>query len=188
MGSPATDSLNRLVSRAIVDVFAGCQVRLVEAVVFSILPLPEVDPRTGSPTVGAVIPFSGNDVSGSLFLGSTFDLVGESRPREVARRPLVRSASTDWVIARDWVGELANRILGRVKNRMLEIDFGAGMPSALSGHAITLARPEQPSTRIFTFEANKSPVWAWVNARWSSERLSMAPSGAAVAEGAAVLF
>jgi hypothetical protein len=68
-----------------------------------------------------VVGFSGPQISGSLVLGVT---------EEPLRRSMPKGTST-----RDWSAELANQLLGRVKNKALAwgIELGAQPPAVVSG-------------------------------------------------------
>lgn len=67
-----------------------------------------------------VIGFSGNDLRGSVMLGCTEDLL--------------RAADTQ-----DWLGELTNQLMGRIKNRLLQHDIAifSSLPVVLGGDQIT---------------------------------------------------
>lgn len=64
--------------------------------------------------VAGAIGFGGDGIKGSLVLASTFPVVRATVPAQVspAREP-------DQAVLADWIGELSNQLLGRVKNRLL---------------------------------------------------------------------
>jgi len=69
----------------------------------------------------SVIGFGGNQIRGSLVLGATAEPIALSMPHGAS--------------ARDWIGELANQLLGRVKTQLMRrgIEFHAVPPAVVSG-------------------------------------------------------
>jgi CheY-specific phosphatase CheX len=101
--------------------------------------------------VGALIGFDGPQIRGSLMLICTFQVAARSRPARLGGvAPLSSRVSRDWILVRDWTGELANQLVGRVKNRLLVfgIGFQIATPLALSGRGLALAlrTPMNPRT------------------------------------------
>lgn len=72
-------------------------------------------------TLVSVIGFAGREISGSLVLGTTAEPLERSKPRAAS--------------ARDWIAELANQLLGRIKNKVMRqgIEFFAMPPAVVSG-------------------------------------------------------
>src|SRR4030095_1473049 len=64
----------------------------------------------------SVIGFTGRDVRGTLVLALTEELSGSSNPIAGAHA----SARSDRATQRDWVGELSNQLLGRIKIELLK--------------------------------------------------------------------
>jgi hypothetical protein len=73
-------------------------------------------------TLVSVIGFAGRDLSGSLVLGATADPIERSKPGAAS--------------ARDWIAELANQLLGRIKNQVMRrgLEFYAMPPAVVSGN------------------------------------------------------
>ena len=92
--------------------------------------------------------------------------------------------------ARDWAGELVNQVLGRVKNRMraVGLTFDVSAPAALSGQALSFAKPKSEQTRPMLFDAHPDRVWFWLDAQWSSEVEPNVPPGRQRKEGEVILF
>jgi hypothetical protein len=100
-------------------------------------------------TLLSVIGFSGRGIGGSLVLGSTGEPLRRSNP----------SQSTD----RDWIAELANQLLGRIKNRVMRsgIEFYAMPPSVVSGHHLVPVT-SQPDFRPWLFATRGGIVCLWI--------------------------
>jgi hypothetical protein len=151
--------LARMMSRAVISVFAAYK-----------LPLHEVPrPREGAksltawandagldpPTVGARIAFFGTKIHGELMLAATFEAIAKTRPT-LGGAPLNQSAASQ-ILARDWTGELANQILGHLKNqsRRVALSFETRTPIPLSGQAVELMKPKAPGTQVVLFRAGR---------------------------------
>src|SRR5882724_10545554 len=115
----AAEVLARMMSRAVTSVFAGYRMPLHE------VPKPRdaaksltawaKDAGLEPPTVGARIAFFGAKIHGDFMLASTFDAIAKTRPT-LAGAALTKSAASQ-ILVRDWTGELANQILGHLKNQ-----------------------------------------------------------------------
>jgi CheY-specific phosphatase CheX len=104
--------------------------------------------------VGALIGFDGPQIRGSLMLICTFQAAARSRPARIGGAAQLSSGvSRDWIIVRDWTGELANQLVGRVKNRLLVfgISFRIATPVALSGRGLALAVRKPINARTLAF-------------------------------------
>jgi hypothetical protein len=100
-------------------------------------------------TLLSIIGFSGRGICGSLVLGATPEPLQRSNP----------SQSTD----RDWIAELANQLLGRIKNRVMRsgIEFYAMPPSVVSGHHLAPVTSE-PDFRPWLFATRGGIVCLWI--------------------------
>lgn len=96
--------------------------------------------------VGGVVRFTGDQVRGSLAVVSTFDFIARSRPAELRKVALSSRRASDWVMVRDWAAELANQLVGRMKNRV-SVPLVVSPPLALSGQALIIALPRGDRTR-----------------------------------------
>jgi hypothetical protein len=93
-------------------------------------------------------------------------------------------------MVRDWAAELANQILGRIKNRLrtFNVAVDVSTPTAFSGRALAFARPKSPTIRPFLFDAPAGQVWLWLDTV-SDPTLVLTPGGDAGAkEGDIILF
>ncbi len=97
----------------------------------------------------SVIGFGGRQIAGSLVLGATEQPLQESRPG---------SAS-----ARDWIAELANQLLGRIKNKVLArgIEFFAMPPAVVSGQHLAPIT-SRPDFKPLLFATRGGVVCLWI--------------------------
>jgi CheY-specific phosphatase CheX len=136
----------------------------------------------------AIIGFGGDQLRGSLVLSANHGLLETSCPA----RTVGRSDATHAEILQDWVGELANQLLGRLKSQLLAhgIAIQLGTPTTVSGLELRVRScGDRPTT----------PLWLHAGSDWLVARLdaiaapetklsaSPDPSSAA-AEGEILLF
>jgi CheY-specific phosphatase CheX len=96
----------------------------------------------------SIIGFSSNALSGSLIL---------ALPQAVAERTLpVAGASLA-----DWSGELANQLLGRLKNQLLkyQIVINMSLPVVVCGDALKLLATARQITRYYSFSSELGKVF-----------------------------
>jgi CheY-specific phosphatase CheX len=113
----------------------------------------------------SVIGFSGRDLRGTLVLALTETLTGLSNP--VARAARAAGAHDHDPAQRDWVGELSNQLLGRVKIELLRhgVEIYLNLPAVLRGkHLAPLPRIELKPLK-FTLEGGAVAVWVEVETR-----------------------
>jgi chemotaxis protein CheX len=194
MTQVVADELERLAPEAVTEVFASyaialSRVPLAESRMTMIPPL-TASGSSGEATVAGFIGFSAPAVRGAVLLASTFNVIARARPPEARKRVLSPNSSSDWILVRDWAGELVNQVLGRVKNRMraVGLTFDVSAPAALSGQALSFAKPKSEQTRPMLFDAHPDRVWFWLDAQWSSEVEPNVPPGRQRKEGEVILF
>jgi CheY-specific phosphatase CheX len=109
--------------------------------------------------IGASIGFTNRKVRGALVLISTTDLVTASLP------PEARGAPSDEQIS-DWMGELANQLLGRIKNKLL--DFGIALemstPTVMWGLELASKATRAHIRRCFAFRHETQSLSVFVDA------------------------
>jgi CheY-specific phosphatase CheX len=98
----------------------------------------------------AVIGFSGKHIRGTLVLASTQELLDRASPL----RPLVQT--------RDWIGELANQLLGRAKNQLLRygVEIYLNLPALLRGEH--LAPVPRKALNPMRFQSERTGLGLWV--------------------------
>jgi hypothetical protein len=103
--------------------------------------------------------------AGSALLVAPFEFLSRCGPPTLRSRTLTRSSASDWILVRDWSMELANQVVGRVKNRLLPygVTLQTSCPTAVSGHPLALATRER-SFRPYVFAAERDvlSVWFWI--------------------------
>jgi CheY-specific phosphatase CheX len=180
-----------LTPRAVVDVFQSYDVKLRGRHHSApTLTLVEEAAR-GSAIVAGVVGFNGADVRGTFLLATTFELASLARPPSLRSEPLSRASSVDWILVRDWVGELCNQAIGRIKNRIHRygIAFEVSPPTAFSGSSLVFAQPKGPAANRFAFSAGAHTVWFCLDALFDAERqVTAGTEETALGEGNVVFF
>ncbi len=103
------------------------------------------------PTLTGLIGFSGPHMQGALGLMGGHDSLQQTAPQHIK------------FVAHDWVGELANRALGRIKSAMLKhgVDIQASTPVVLQGISVSVVRSEQ--VRTFVLKHDNRTIHLWVD-------------------------
>lgn len=121
------------------------------------------NPLTEGLAFCGVVGFAGPSVRGVCLLATT-------------EGPLVDSSPVPGM-SRDWMGELANQLIGRIKNRLRTrgVEFYVTGPVVVRGqHLAPLPRSELPP---LAFSAPRGQVFVWVEVETAKDfRLSLAPS------------
>jgi chemotaxis protein CheX len=185
--------LDSIASVACTDVFASHRVSLRElprSAKGTDLP-PSLDQADGNASlVASVVGFTGKDLRGALLLATTFEVIASTRPSALAKQSLSKNSYSDWVMVRDWAGELANQILGRIKNKLrpYSIVLEVSTPTAFSGRALAFAKPKSPLARPFQFDAGGDRVWLWLDATFDPGQVLVAGGEESAREGEVILF
>lgn len=141
------------------------------------------------PTLGAIVTFEGPRIRGDLLLASTFDLVAATRPGSTARFSALRDA-TKMVMMRDWIGELANQALGRLKSGLLglNLSFETRAPKPLSAEAIAVITPRSPDAAPILLRAGGGGVGFWLDVQCDDDLGPGARASSPPSEGKVLLF
>jgi CheY-specific phosphatase CheX len=110
----------------------------------------------------SVIGFSGKDIRGTLVLALTEHIPGLSNPLSGPINKVGPSTTQ-----RDWVGELANQLLGTIKIELLRcgVEISMNLPAVLRGkHLAPLPRTELAPLK-FSLEGGTVAVWLEVQSR-----------------------
>jgi hypothetical protein len=135
-------------------------------------------------TLVAAIGFRSPCLSGELVLLAPPSFVEVVLPREVReRRPSAR-------IAADWVGELANQLVGRLKNKLLGygVDVALGTPRAVTDCEIVDFEASMRTIVRLSLTSREGSLLAMLFTEHADLSLSEATPGVAVSEGDIVLF
>jgi len=130
----------------------------------------------------SIIGFSSTAISGSLIL---------ALPQAVAERTLpVPGASVS-----DWSGELANQLLGRLKNQLLkyQVVINMSLPVVLSGDGLKLLATRHQITRYYSFSSEFGKVFIRLDMEMSAslelvEQDESLRGAGAIDEGELLLF
>jgi hypothetical protein len=167
-------------NRPIDDVVFDCCRDLFSAYSLDVSPRDRSDfPATEELAVCGVMGFGGKSMRGALVLATT-------------REPLERTNPGGLGSQRDWVCELANQLMGRVKNRLLSlgVEILLATPAGLSGDNLSLTPTKLRAPQVFA--ADKGFVCVWIDCEYADGfELPATPSPdieAAVAEGETLLF
>jgi hypothetical protein len=188
MNSRSSEFLERLAQNAAIDLFAAYGVTLDRKPV-----TPMGDAEGPDVSSGGVIGFRGKDLDGSLLVVGTFSLLAECRPQPPKPGPLSISSASDWILVRDWSMELANQLLGRIRNRLREygIEVQVKLPTAVSGYPLAVSIRRRTSTALQFATSNKHTLRLWFDAapgpKFEATILSKA-NAALPKEGDVVLF
>lgn len=193
-----SEILRDIAPRALIEAFGAYDFRLKEhSGLGSNYPfMSKVKPSEA--IVAGVVGFTGAAFRGTVLVASTFEVITLARPTRVRAKPLSKNSSSDWIMVRDWAGELANQVLGRIKNRLAAhgVVFDVSPPAALSGTALMFAQPKSPTPRQHTFVPAQSGlpdearVWFCLDALFdSSQEVGPAsPSADEPSEGTIIEF
>jgi CheY-specific phosphatase CheX len=168
------DAFASMTIRAVSAVFASYGLRLTDAQraapgaqgIMAFIKQAGFEP----PTVGATINFFGPQIHGELLLASTFDLIARTRPA-VGQGALVPESGASQMAVRDWMGELANQVLGQFKNQLRghSLSFETRTPVPLSGQALAMAVPKSAATRPVLFRAGGGALSFWFDVFCNAE-------------------
>ena len=138
----------------VADMTGGCCVELFAAYGLVLLPGAPDFVNSEETLLSGVIGFVGPEVRGTCLL------VASRAPIELSS-PKNKQANT-----RDWIGELTNQLVGRLKRKFLghNLEIMLTTPVVLSGvHLRPLPRSEL-APRVFTTESGSVMVWVEVEA------------------------
>ena len=167
-------------NRAIDDLVFDCCRELFSSYRIEMRPLSRTDfPATEELTLCGVLGFGGQQMRGALVLATT-------------REPLELTNPENLGSPRDWVCELANQLMGRVKNRLLGqgVQVHLATPAGLSGENLTPTPAKLRAPQIFG--TPNGYVCVWIDCEFADGfQLPREPGPAAVdaiPEGETILF
>lgn len=105
-----------------------------------------------------VIGFTGERVRGTVALAAAADVLARSRPQTGP------SSLPQRDLARDWVGELANLLVGRIGLALARhgLEIRLSIPVALSGEALQVSAACPQRTRCWDFTSEAGDVRTWL--------------------------
>src|SRR5882724_669396 len=136
-------------NRPIDDLVFDCCRELFSAYELDLVPRDRSDfPATEELAVCGVMGFGGKSMRGALVLATT-------------REPLEKTNPDSFGSQRDWVCELANQLMGRVKNRLLsrDVEILLATPAGLSGENLSPAPSKLRAPQVFAAANGFVCVW-----------------------------
>ncbi|MDP2315073.1 MAG: chemotaxis protein CheX [Pseudomonadota bacterium] len=114
-----------------------------------------------------VIGFAGEALRGTLVIATCMPLVSAHCPPGRSSRVRLEDR------ARDWVGELSNLVLGRVKIALSRrgVTMGLSTPVAFTGQHVRLGAVHPARTRAWDFASPAGEVRAWLEVDYDRELL-----------------
>jgi CheY-specific phosphatase CheX len=127
----------------------------------------------------AVIGFSGDGFGGSLGFAAEHSFVNKV------------FGESDTLLSDSWLGEIANLLLGRLKNSLLTygVEYRLAIPMVLHGLQLRV-RAEEGKLTQFQFKSEAGFACVWVDANWNIDKeLTMVDAAQhSKAEGEIMLF
>jgi CheY-specific phosphatase CheX len=168
-------TLDAVVDAAVLALFESVGISLERA----------TPPDHSEDNIGATIGFTSATLRGSVILISTRDFVARALPKEVP-------AGTGEEQLSDWTGELANQLLGRIKNKLLGLGVTLEMstPAVIWGLELATKSTRSRLRRRFTYAHDGQPLSVFVDVVAAPD-FEFTPSGAhapGIAEGELTLF
>lgn len=167
--------------RAIDDLLVQCCRELFAAYQLDVQPRGRDEfPASEELALCGVMGFGGKKIRGALVLATT-------------REPLEVTNPNGFGSQRDWVCELANQLLGRVKNRLISVgvEILLATPAGLTGDHLCPSPGKLRAPQVFA--AGAGFICAWIDCELAEgfvlpESLGCGPFERAVGEGETVLF
>ncbi len=166
-------ALDTIIQSSTVDLFHSCGIALA--------PVARKRDHEDIPRyeLTGTINFSGRGFTGTLTLGvpkEAFSLI-----RQDPNRPF-----RDW----DWVRELTNQLLGRIKNRLtqFQVSLNAGLPSVMSGEVFDRQRNRSEPTAVYRFRTLRGEIIVTLNGLIDPAVFVYSGTGNIATEGDIILF
>ncbi len=130
-------------------------------------------------SVGASITFTGHALSGELVLmvpAEVFALAHTDDPRPYT--------------SPDWTREMANQLLGRLRNRLMkcQVDLRSGLPRSFSGTVSDRERLKKKPLAVYTFRTLRGDVTVILAGIADDQVLVYSGANESASEGDVILF
>lgn len=124
-----------------------------------------------------VVGFSGEQMRGSLLLATS-------------REPLGRTSPTTDASFREWIAELANQLLGRIKNKLIPrgVTLHLSTPIVLRGHHLAPIPRAELVPFVFRCEGGYVCVWFDAEVAQGIDLTVVTESEGLISEGESMLF
>lgn len=144
------------------ETILSCIIELSQDLYFPCQQLPEGQEMKVSKeeSIAAAIGYSSPEIKGSVTVISTKGLLKQSHPNLQMGMPVGEQE------IEDWVGEVSNQLLGRIKNKLLRFGTSVAMatPSILVGNSLVSKAPRSGSRISFKFESDQGVLGVVVDA------------------------
>lgn len=151
--------LIELVSASVVEFFQSIGISDISA------QDPEACKPSNSKGYSASLGFTGDHIKGALVVVGDEDLLKDTNPQKDFGKPLTEADSADWI------GEIANQIVGALKRHTLgyNVGFMLSTPTVVSGHSLDLIKTQKPEPLILCFKVAEHMVHINFRATLSAE-------------------
>jgi hypothetical protein len=124
-----------------------------------------------------VVGFSGDQMRGTLLLATS-------------REPLGRTSPTTDASLREWIAELSNQLLGRIKNRLIPhgVTLHLSTPIVLRGQHISPVTRAELVPYLFACDGGYVCVWMDAELQPGVDLTKMVETEGLVSEGTSTLF
>ena len=135
-----------------------------------------------------IIGLAGDLITGSLAITCKEDLLMKTHPNIAMGMPVGQEDLTDWL------GEIANQMLGRIKNLVLEygVSFSLSAPTVVKGQSINVQEQGKKAVTRQFFSADGHPVVltlvAIINPNFNFDTAVKVSTGTKATEGDSLLF
>jgi hypothetical protein len=126
-----------------------------------------------------LITFNGQGMNGALTLFVPTSILG-----------LTKTGMSQPLQARDWIRELTNQLMGRIKTRLLqlEVTLQIGLPAALDRRLIDRRQKSSGSTHVFQFRTIRDEVTVTMEGTLDESCLKYSGSANPGSEGDVIIF
>ena len=166
---PLPPQLERLAESSVIQLFAAWKLTLVR----DTTSLPKPSETAADQLVGGLLKLDCDALRGTLLIVASFELIAQCRPNGATSRTLSPKSSSDWLIVRDWSAELANQLLGRIRNQLCRhgIALRSGTPAPVSGHGavVSIQRSVREPLRFLAAGSSARDVRLWLDVEKGSE-------------------
>lgn len=127
--------------------------------------------------VAAIIGFTGDAVRGSVMLGMSQHALRASMQSERDR-------------PRDWIAELTNQLVGRLKNRLaaFDVDVFISTPLVIQGERLAPVMDGDAAPLVWSLGSGKAYGWIDVELKEGFELVERPGATAVAAEGESLMF
>ena len=135
-----------------------------------------------------IIGFSGDLIRGSFAVTCQAGLLNHTHPNVGMRMPVEEADRVDWL------GEIANQLLGRIKNLTLEysVNFSLSAPSVVKGQALEVVGQDKRMITVSHFTCDSHPLTmtmiCTINPNFNFDTAVKTGGSRSASEGESLLF